>query len=200
MFIAGLLLFGGCQDKEPEVLEYEDIIAGSDRDGSGDDQDVTESGDSLAFLRNGLQEAGIGADWIGGSTAMLFPDRFGPETTRKYLLAAGTDTLSYYTWVYSDSMRVMNALYNWIDCFGDKCKSVYLGENANMQRNPFQLWVSDSTLVFIEAREKMDYTVWEKYLESQGYPKEWNYVIEQGKGGKARWFVYEDEKKKTFKK
>ena len=195
------LLTVACQPEKPEILNYEDIAGGSERYPEGENPNGDEQKkDSLAYLRTGLEDAGIAAERVNPWDDALFPDRFGALRTAKYCFASGADTLRYATWVYKDSLRVMNTVYNWLDCFGPKRKSVMVGESANLQRNPFTIWISDTSLVFIEANEAVDASKWESYFVGLGYEKEWNMVIEQGKGGRARWYTYEKEKKIPLKK
>lgn len=196
-----VLLVAACQPEKPEILNYEDIAGESDRYPEGQDPNgAGEEKDSLAYLKTGLVKAGIFVEQVKPWEDALFPDRFGSLRSAKYSFASGKDTLRYATWVYADSLRVMNTVYNWIDCFGPKRKSAMVGESANLQRNPFTIWISDTSLIFIEANEAIDVTKWEDYLVGLGYEKDWNMVIEQGLGGRARWYTYEKEKKIPFKK
>ena len=68
-----------------------------------------------------------------------------------------------------------------------------------MQRNAFQIFVSDTTLYYLESAAKLDGKKWDNYFEQQGYELDWNYRLEQAKSGKVRWYNYIDEKKTPLK-
>ncbi len=197
----GLLALTACREEEPEILDFSDIVATSDRYGE-DSLQVNDSNpeDTLAYLLKGLKESGISATSVDPVLELTFPDRFGPKRAKKFQFAVAGDTIRYSEWYYGDSTRVMNALYNWIDCFGPKCKSVYMKERVNMQPKPFKMLVGDTTLVFIEAETSLDFEQWDDYMESLGYGKDWNLVIEQVKGSRARWYTYKEEQKTLLEK
>ena len=117
----------------------------------------------------------------------------------KYRLNIDGEELVFVKWSFSDSLRVTNALFNWADCFGANCKSIRIGEEKNLQRNAFQILVSDTTLYYIESPTKLDSKKWDEYFDEQGYELDWNYRLEQAKSGKVRWFNYIDEKKTPLK-
>lgn len=201
LFITLTLSVVGCHPEKPEVLDMSDILPESERYGEGNEtQEDSADMDSMAQVRMMFVSNGVEITDAYSIENSLFPDRFGPESTVKYKLNYKGDTLLYCKWIYKDSAKVMNALYNWIDCFGTKCKSVYVNQNVNMQRNPMKIMVSDTSLIFIESQLSMDFKLWDEFHEKLGYTNDWNMIIEQGKGAKARWFTYKDEKKIPLEK
>ena len=199
LLVTAALLFVGCRPEEPEILDYSDIVPESENykegDEGGADATITDSTTlpKLTFVSGGVPVSGLSF-----VEERLFPDRFGPQAAEKYKLAVGEDTVWYYKWRYKDSVKVMNALYNWIDCFGENCKSVFVNESRNMQRNPMKIMVSDTTLIYIQALEVVDFKLWDAYHDSLGYEKDWNLIIEQRKSSRAKWYVYRDEEKIPF--
>jgi len=193
------LVLLGCRPEEPEILDFSDIVAESENYKEGEVSDVeTAQIDSMTEVKNYFVNNGIDVTQVWINEDGLFPDRFGPEDVEKYKLVSGEDSIWYSKWRYKDSAKVMNALYNWIDCFGENCKSIYVNENKNLQRNPLKIMVSDTTLVFIEALESLDFRAWDAFHESLGYENDWNLIIEQRKSGRAKWFMYRDDKKIPF--
>lgn len=196
-----LLLLSSCGGKEEDVIDLEDIIEGSKRynEDSLDVNNETDPKDTLAIKLKDFQENGIEATEVAAITDNLFPDRFGPLSSEKYELQLEGNKFQFIAWKFEDSTKVMNAFFNWMDCFGEKCKSIFIGEERVFQAEPFQLLVNDSVLVFIEGVESFDFKAWESYFENKSYPLDWNYVIEQRKRGKAHWFTYIEEKKTPYK-
>ena len=200
-FLSVILFVIACEPDKPEVLDLGEILDESELYPEGQNPEgETELKDTLIGLKKDLKAVGIEVDGISAWDEVLFPERFGPLRTHRFQIASGTDTLRYVSLSFHDSLRVMNSLYNWIDCFGIRCKSVFVGQQSNMQKLPFLLFVGDTSLIYIEANEALVYDHWQGYLESKGFSKNWNLVIEQKKGSKARWFTYQNEKKINWKK
>lgn len=192
-----LFLLFGCSPKDDEVIDLNDIIPTSDRNYTGSDSiNVTESitGD-LYFFNQSVFEF----DDVIVSQERLFPDRFGPDSSVTYLLMAEVDTIRYHRWRFADSTKVINAFYNWIDCFGKNCKSRYLGEEANFQTDATLILVTDTTLIFVEGKN-LAFKDWHAFHDAVGYEKNWNYLLEQPYRGRAKWFVLKEDKKTKYVK
>ena len=197
LYLVALLLVN-CKEQKRDVIDLSDILPTADE--TNNDINELATNNSTSILINSFSSNGIEVSAVFEIEAAKFPDRFGPSNSVKYELVIDTDTVNYYRWVYKDSLKVMNAFYNWIDCFGEKCKSIFIGEQKNFQMNALQIFVNDSSLIFIENKNKVDYELWTAFHDSLGYSREWNYVIEQNRRGKATWFTYLDEKKINLEK
>mgnify|MGYP006086603065 FL=1 len=197
-----VIVLSSCGGEENETVDLKDIIAESERynEDSMNVKNDIDPKDTLAIQLKEFNENGLVFSEISAFADKYFPDRFGPITSEKYELQSEGNTFRFIEWKYQDSTKVMNAFFNWMDCFGDKCKSIFIGEERLFQANPFQILVNDSSLIFIEGIESYDFKMWESYFENKGYPLDWNYVIEQRKRGKAHWYNYIEEKKTPFKK
>jgi hypothetical protein len=201
MILALPLLLWACEAEKPEVVDMEDLLENSERYPEGQNpEDTPAEEDTFALVKKNLKEAGIEAGEVLAWNDILFPERFGPKRSWRFQAVTANDTMRLASLSYADSLRVMNSVYNWIDCFGKKCKSVFVGQQVNMQRNAFMLFVGDTSLIYLEANEALNFESWQKYLESLGYEKNWNILIEQKKGGAARWYTFVDEKKINWKK
>ena len=146
-----------------------------------------------------FNQYGIQFDEVIQIEERLFPDRFGPDSSSTYDLIKGQDTVRYHKWIFADSVKVMNAFYNWIDCFGKKCKSLYIGEESNLQINASQIIVSDTSLIFIEGKNIV-FKNWYAFHDSIGYENNWNYYLEQPYRGRAKWYILEGDKKTKYTK
>ncbi len=195
LLILSLLLYSCGSDQREDVLSMDDIMPTSQRDYDNQGSNI-HTQEVEAF--NAFDRFGLDYKEKRQLTDKLFPDRFGPDTTFACMLF-GSDTVTYRKWVYTDSSRVMNAFYNWIDCFGENCKSIFVGEEKNIQKDAFHLLVSDSTLIYISG-PKLNYKTWYSFHDSLGYESDWNYSLEQGKGSRVKWFTFEDGNKIKFEK
>ena len=188
----------GCNEEKQEIIDLSEIMPGSEWE--NEDQAVQmDTLDTLVSIKTRFNDHGISVLSLSIDESSYFPDRFGPETTEKFILITKSDTLRYLKWNYSDSMKVMNSFFNWIDCYGNDCRSIYVGEEKGFQKDPMQLYVNDSSLIFITARQGLDFNAWLKYHKSLGHSSEWNYVIEQPRRGRAKWFTFVDRIKTQYK-
>ena len=191
----------GCKPEKQEVINLSDIIPESENYKEGQNKgDSSNAADTLLWVKDQFTRNGIAVDSVESHKENYFPDRFGPSSVEKYKLISKTDTVLYLKWNYADSMKTMNAFFNWIDCFGKNCRSMFVGEESNFQRNSMQILVNDTSLIFIEAVNSIDFKKWSEYHEAIGYALDWNYIIEQRKRGRAQWFTFEEEKKIPYKK
>lgn len=193
-----VVLFIGCTPNKEDVIDLNDIIPTSENNYESSDslEDNTSTKVDLAFFNQGAFDF----DNVTVTQERLFPDRFGPDSSVTYVLTQNNDTTKYHKWLFSDSTKVINAFYNWIDCFGKNCKSRYLGEEANFQTDASLILVTDTTLIFVESKS-ISFKDWFEFHNLIGYEKNWNYLVEQPYRGKAKWFVLkEDEKTKYIKK
>lgn len=194
--VIGFLVLIACSEKEEKVMDIHDIIPSSERDYD------KKKGDSLEQnsdpLLNVILESELAFNSMEPIKERLFPDRFGPDTSFHFKLIGQKDTVRYHKWVYSDSLKTMNAFYNWMDCFGEDCRSIFIGEERNLKKEALQIFVSDTTILMIEGK-KVEFEPWIKLHETLGYENDFNYLIEQSFRGKARWFTFEDEKKIKYK-
>ena len=102
-------------------------------------------------------------------------------------------------WRFSDSARVSNALFNWLDCFGSSCKSIRVAEERNLQPKAFHVFANDSILIYLESENRLNTANWEKHFDKIGYQLEWDFIMEQVPRGRVRWFTYIDEEKTPLK-
>jgi hypothetical protein len=122
----------------------------------------------------------------------LLPQRLSPKSSFGYKMGFKKDSLTYIHWSYKDSVYTKNALYNWLDCFGTKCKSVRLGEAVSMQRKGMLLFMSDTSITYISSNQPLKKEDWLPYFESYANRKDWRLVIEQKNSGKATWFAVKE--------
>ena len=192
-------LLTSCGSEVNELRDMSDIIPTADGDYSSDTSGVKPITDSLVFLQEQFEGLGISFDSITKVSTRVIADRFGHADEIKYSLIGDGQALNIYRWNYKDSARVTNAMFNWIDCFGERCKSIMVGESKNLQSNAFHLYANDECMIFLESDHAIKTRSVEKYLESVDPKREWNYVLEQSRSGKVRWYQFEDKKKTPIK-
>ena len=185
------LFITGCSERREKIIDMSDVIGESERYKEVQIpiiKDVSEL-DSTLVVKDWFINQGVNITSLKFRSDRMFLDRFGAITSEKYNLITPIDTILYSKWIYQDSLKVMNAFTNWIDCFGDNCNTIFFGEQKNFQRNPLQVLMNDSTLIFIEGENIVDFNLWNEF-HNVGNNHYWNFVIEQSRWGKARWYTF----------
>jgi hypothetical protein len=121
----------------------------------------------------------------------MFPDRFMPKRKFKLNLSAKEKTLFMGQWTYPDSLKTMNAFFNWLDCFGSECKSFKYGEEVNMQKDAFILFVNDTSITYFSSKSTLELNKWQQYLERHLGIDRWDLVILQQPFKKSVWMRYD---------
>ncbi len=155
--------------------------------------------DSNAYLIDHFSSNGVVVESVDLIDTNLLPSRFGPIHEKAFLLNLKDRSNKYYRWTYPDSIKVMNAFYNWMDCFGRNCESIFIGEERRIHKGSMMILVGDSSLIMIEG-EQVDFSNWYGYHDSIGFDPEWNFSIEQRTGQRARWYTYEEDTKLKYER
>ena len=193
-----LLAVSCSSETKEEVKDLNDILPTSERDYDRKENVVLEDADTLEVYQNRFSELGV-LDSISPYEEDLFPDRFGPDRMEKYRLNIEGESTVFVKWRFSDSARVSNALFNWMDCFGSNCKSIRVAEERNLQTKAFHVFANDSVLIYLESENRLETKNWEKHFDKVGYELEWDFIMEQAPRGRVRWFTYIDEEKTPLK-
>lgn len=193
-FIFFIVLLSACTGQKEEIVDLSEITPQSKRN-----YDVVDDGnndeDSTTKFKNRFNNYGIGVKELVHSTEKLFPDRVGPIRTEKFDLQDGEFDLQYFNWTYSDSAKVMNSFYNWLDVLGVE----QVGSQVNIQKEYMCVLVGDTNLIYVNGSNGSTGKAWLAYHDSLGHDENWNYMIEQYHGRKAEWYVFEDGKKLEIK-
>ena len=193
-----VLLFVACGQKKKEtILDMKNISPQSERDYSKSIKDTLETV-NYAFNIKIADQIGLQVMEIGSVEESLFPDRFEPLSASKLTLQLKEDQILFCQWSYKDSVKTMNVLYNWIDCFGENCKSIKFGQSVNFQRDNFIILVNDTSLTYISSQVKLNSDDWLSYFKLEKEIVNWKILIQQGARGKAFWFKVMNGEKESL--
>lgn len=128
---------------------------------------------------------------------MLFiPNRLGFKSKEETFFIKDSIPFHFIAWEFEDSLKTVNAFYNWLDCFDHDCKSIRIDEEINGSKESFIIWVSDFKISYLASTTFINRKEWQGiFLSDQ--KKEFNYVIRQAPRGKLNWVVSVIEKKIT---
>jgi len=128
-------------------------------------------------------------------------DRFGYNSSYKMAFVGkkevpyGKSTMvvpkaDLFVYNFSDSVKLNNAFYNWLDCFGSDCQEVKLNEDIKAVKTPpsFTL-VYDTTIVILEYPCEHIQNDWKSFKDSlvKKYGNDYRYRIDVGCGGPLKW-------------
>jgi hypothetical protein len=169
----------------------DDIIPQSEnyKEGKSQDLDSTEV-DDFDFNTDLARELGIEVMELDSFVDPTFPDRFLPKKALKLNLQLKEDKIFFGQWIYKDSIKTRNALYNWLDCFGSNCKSIKYLESRNFQPEAMLIFVNDTSINYISSPLALRKEQWQQYFEKYNRIDSWDNVIVQRKKGKAEWLYF----------
>jgi hypothetical protein len=153
-----------------------------------------EKASDYGFNRSVADSVGLKVMEIDSVEEPFFVDRFSPRSQIKLQLQLKEGQLLYCQWTFKDSLKTKNAFYNWIDCYGEKCKSIHFGQKVNFQKDNFRLFMNDTSITYISSSLKLSTKDWQAYLKSVNGVEEWKLIIEQATSGKAKWMRFFDDK------
>jgi hypothetical protein len=185
-FAALLSLFFACKDsKNEKVVDMEDVISIPKEEKIEKEDPIADSLSGLISLMQ-AEKSGIRISSLAPVVNPMFPDRFAPTKTRKLVLNPGKDSIVFCQWVFKDTVRTKNALYNWLDCFGASCKSIKVAEKKNFQRDHMLMLINDTSITYLSSPIKINRTLWLDYFDKLEVDT-WRLILEQSAGGKATW-------------
>lgn len=189
-FFVALLVLASCGQKE-EKIDFDDLAPVSERYGKDDRKQDTaavstdERPDQSDYLR--IADTLLpGNQWKSWDTT-LFADRFGPQFTEKWIVTGQTDSMTLQHYVFRDSLRTKNAFFNYLDCFGPKCRSYMVGDNLRIPKRNGLVLIGEKNIYILEANRKIDEAAVRKTLVKDPKEEKWLYIVTVPKSGKTVW-------------
>jgi hypothetical protein len=199
LLICITLLFTQCKnEQQPEVIEINDVLPQSKRDYTyTDSSDTTIKIDSFiiqlsAHLNRPLEQFTPTSDERINDWKYI-PSRFNPDTTISSEFYLDSTFYQFKSWSFKDSILSINAFYNWLDCFGEKCKEIALGDSTYISNHSFLLLQRNENISFILSDQSIDVKVWREFLAADAQKPKWNYILSQGHRGISKWLIYPEQ-------
>jgi hypothetical protein len=123
--------------------------------------------------------------------SVLYLNRFGPEQRISFIRSTSSDSAEWHVYQFSDSLKTINAFYNWLDCFGSDCLSLSIGQQAKMKGRPGQVVVTANRIIavyFLAGKSSYDSSFWDELLGETPYL----YMVSWKKNGKLNWTIAEE--------
>ena len=194
------ILFSCSNNKKEETVDLSEITSSSERYKEGKSEVKKKKEKELNFIdtldvrfKGILDSLKINDSVVRKLDIVLFPDRFGAKSITKFYWKEKKDSINLLDWEFSDSLKTENAFYNWIDCFGENCKSIKIGDKIKIQKRGLLILVNDRHLLVVDANSKIDCESWIKLVGSQKFGDTWKYIVYQPQKGKSTWMNYKNE-------
>ncbi len=199
------ILFSCSNNKKEETVDLSEITSSSERYKEGKSEVKKKKEKELNFIdtldvrfKGILDSLKINDSVVRKLDIVLFPDRFGAKSITKFYWKEKKDSINLLDWEFSDSLKTENAFYNWIDCFGENCKSIKIGDKIKIQKRGLLILVNDRHLLVVDANSKIDCESWIKLVGSQKFGDTWKYIVYQPQKGKSTWMNYKNEELKEL--
>lgn len=192
LFFGGLfLLCFSCTEKDDyEVISSEDVLPQAE--GQYDYVEDTTKQDHLEL--NEFEQRLIdtipniqftNTNYFYIESTRLMPNQLGSQKKNETYFILDSIPYHFIEWTFKDSSRTVNAFYNWLDCFGNDCRSIKLDEEVNGCKQAFIIWVSDTRISYFESTLNIDENKWKQILLNK--KGAWNFIIRQAPNGKIKW-------------
>lgn len=192
-FFFGFIL--SCTGNNKDIIDVKDLMSVTEYDTIQDQfsqNQIDSTLPSFYFNSKILDSVNIELHKVLPFTESIFPDRFGAKRSIK-LSIQGSDTSTFRSWFFEDSIKTQSAYYNWMDAFGPQMKSIKIGEKKNLQSRSFLICVGDTQMLYLENERSISFKNWLDYYQLLGI-SDWKYIMYQPRYGKVKWYTFiEDE-------
>jgi hypothetical protein len=188
--LALLLAIVSCNHNE-ETVSFDELAPNAERDynrpseDAGIDSAIYRRPEASEFLRI-VDTISKEARWQQWDTT-LFADRFGPLKTEKWIVLTPSDSLSLVHYQFRDSLKTKNAFFNYLDCFGAKCRHFTVGDNVKVPRRNALILVGAKSFVIVEGNARIDETAIRSTYIKKPEEESWIYLVNIPKAGKTTW-------------
>lgn len=188
------VLWSSCSNKnEYEIVSSEEVLPQAQGSYEYEDDSINEDkielNPSETLLLQVFPDVNFDEENTLKNREMLFiPNRLGFKNKEETYF--NRDSISYHfiEWEFEDSLKTVNAFYNWLDCFGHNCRSIRIEEEKNGSKEAFVIWVTNNKITYIASSKNINRKTWQETFFGEE-KNTWNYIIYQGRGGKMKWII-----------
>ena len=196
-FIA--ILFTSCtDDTEYEVVSIDEVLPQAQRDYDYSEDTLQKEETDLSPTQEQLLNVDPEIVFdknneLKDRKSLFMPDRLGYSEKSEEYFQKDSISFHYIKWSFEDSLKTVNAFYNWLDCFGEKCKSIRLTDEINGSPEAFLIWVSNESIYYLGSDQNLNKNYWEDKLFGKD-EIEWNIKMHQAVRGRIVWSLPTPEK------
>ncbi|MDX1445381.1 hypothetical protein [Lishizhenia sp.] len=206
LLVCSLALFtiAGCSKKaEVEAVDYKDIMPTSDREYQEGLERDTLPKQEVYYLDNAVSEDSLLMQTFPelqlknlSSEYAYFPDRLNYSERWARIANLDSSKFTLVKWTFSDSVLTENAFFNWLDCFGETCTSLRVGQDTTFSTLNTYVLVTHNELVYASSPEIDDLALFVDVIKKETSGKA-KYILEQKAGKKTNWLVLPEDVKES---
>jgi hypothetical protein len=188
-----VFLFFSCKQPEEKVVGFDDIARKSKQ------KENNKASKPIAiktyyetldvFSKQLIDSLQWTKEQIFPLDSVFFSDRFGAEKTTKWYYKSEQDSLVFFRWSFKDSIKTLNTFYNWMDCFGPKCRSIRVGDQVKFSPRSNLFLLQNKELFFIESKKAVDFERVFSVFDTLQWNKQWRFVVFQAPRKKSNWMT-----------
>lgn len=189
-----LILVAACTGgPREEEVSFDELAPASDKYKEGEkegekEQKTAQYFDSLSsFSQRYIDSMHLPHANIYVLDTLIFPDRFGAMKTEKWALKTATDSLVFMYWKFKDSLKTENTFFNWLDCYGNRCASIHVGDNTAFGKRGQLFIVQGQYLFSIQSGKKIDLEKNLAFFDAEKWEKQRKYIALQQVRKKTEW-------------
>jgi hypothetical protein len=158
--------------------------------------EIVAGPDSLLFWKERYQSDSVRIkfDSVFPSFTRHFMDRFNAKSFIKNKLYVENDSIIHYRWSFKDSTTAKNALYNWLDCFGNKCNSIKMYESFKSEKQHSLIFINQKSISYISSNHNLSKDLWMNFEKSVFSKDSMQLLIVQQPGKNALWYRFQKNK------
>ena len=187
-----ILAFLSCETdtSNTETVDVEDFLPQSKKEYNYEVDTIRQVEENVPDSLQRFVESKISNAVFRSTTALTntkyFPDRLDHNQRFYHEITIDSTLYELIVWEFEDSLQTVNAFYNWMDCFGKKCKSIRIGDSKWIYDGSMQLFVDDAKLIYVACKGNMNKKLWSDLFEPT-FKDTWNYHLYQPLKRKVQW-------------
>lgn len=191
--VLSILFLMACSSKGEEKPKKFDP---SKKTNSDHKVEIVAGPDSLLFWKERYQSDSVKIkfDSIFPSFTRHFMDRFNAKSFIKNKLYVENDSIIHYRWSFKDSTTAKNALYNWLDCFGNKCNPIKMYESFKSEKQHSLIFINQKSISYISSNHNLSKDLWMNFEKSVFSKDSMQLLIVQQSGKNALWYRFQKNK------
>ena len=158
--------------------------------------EIVAGPDSLLFWKERYQSDSVKIkfDSVFPSFTRHFMDRFNAKSFIKNKLYVENDSVLHFRWSFRDSTTAKNALYNWLDCFGNNCSSIKMYESFKSEKQNSLIFINQKSISYISSKNSLSKDLWMNFEKSVFSKDSMQLLIVQQPGKNALWYRFQKNK------
>lgn len=189
LFLSILILFGCSDSTEDILLSEQDLVPNStyeikNPDSSSVINKAENSGQVLSYFEQFHDSIHITR--ISEEPNYL-PNRLSFLKKEHFYANYHQSHTEISIWEFKDSLTTANALFNWLDCFGNECYEIGVGDEIKFSKNSIFIMMSNCHLIYLMDSSDIDFKFWEQQLLIALNLKNSNLQLRQKAGQTTNW-------------